>query len=66
MVKCVCCYMGLGFNDCFVTNVALTGGHYRTYIIISVSHPRSDSVELLILWTVACNGRGTNIVLQIP
>ena len=40
MVKCVR-YMGLGFNGCFVTGASLTGGHYKTYIISGVGHPRS-------------------------
>ena len=65
MVKCVC-YMGIGPNGCFVTGIALMGGHYRIYIISGVAHPRSNSVVLLVLWTVSCNGWGTSIVLQVP
>jgi hypothetical protein len=38
------------------------GGHYRTYIISSVSHPRSNSVKLLALWMVVYNGRGTGVM----
>jgi hypothetical protein len=34
------------------------------YIMSSVGHLRSDSVGLLVLWTVVYNGRGTDIVLQ--
>jgi hypothetical protein len=44
MVKCVCCYMDLGFNCCFVSNIALTGDYYRMYIISGVGHPRSESI----------------------
>ena len=65
MAKCMCCYMGLGFNDCFVTDASLTGDHYRMYIISSVGHPKSDLVGLLVLRTIAYNGRGTSIVLQV-
>ena len=54
MVKCVC-YIGLGFNGCFVTNAGLVGSHYRTYIINGVGHPRLDSIMPLILWMVAYN-----------
>jgi hypothetical protein len=57
---CVC-YMG-----CFVTSIALIGDHYRTYIISGVGHPRSDSVVLLVLWTVVYNIRGTDVVLLVP
>jgi hypothetical protein len=31
-------------------------GHYRIDITSSVGHPRSDSVVLLVLCMVACNG----------
>jgi hypothetical protein len=44
------CYMGLGSNGCFVTNVVLMGGHYRTDIISGVGNPRSNSVVPLVLW----------------
>jgi hypothetical protein len=64
--KCVCCYMGFGSNSCFVTSASLTSDHYRMYIINSVGHLMSDSVGLLMLWTVAYNGQGTGIVLQVP
>jgi hypothetical protein len=40
--------------------------HYRTDIINGVGYSRSDSVVLLVLCTVACNGWSTNIVLQVP
>jgi hypothetical protein len=36
--------MGIGSNGCFVIDTALMGGHYRTNIINSVGHMRSDSV----------------------
>ena len=63
MVKYVCCYMGLESDGCFLTGTTLKGSHYRTYIISSVGHPRSDSIRLLVLWMVAYNGRGIDIVL---
>ena len=50
----------------FVTGVALMGGHYRTYIINGVGHPRSNSVVPLVLCTVAYNIWGTGVVLQVP
>ena len=46
MVKYVC-YMGFGSNGCFMVGIALTGGHYRTYIISGLGHPRLDSAVLL-------------------
>jgi hypothetical protein len=49
-----------------VADAALKGGHYRTDIISGVGHLRSDSVVPLVLCMVACNGWGTNIVLQVP
>jgi hypothetical protein len=65
MVKCVC-YMGLGSKDCFVTDVVLMGGHYRTDIISGIGHSRSESVVPLVLCMVAYNNWGTGIVLQVP
>jgi hypothetical protein len=68
MVKCMCVlYGGFGSNG-FVTKVQqfLMVGHYRTNIISSVGHPRSDSVMPLVLCTRACNDWGTGIVLQVP
>jgi hypothetical protein len=44
----------------------LTAGHYRMYIISSVGHSRSDSIGLLVLWTVAYGIRDTNIVSHVP
>jgi hypothetical protein len=41
-------------------------GHYKTDIISSVGHPRLDLVVPLVLYTVACNGWDTDIVLQVP
>jgi hypothetical protein len=51
---CVC-YIGLGSNDCFMANVALIGGHYRTDVISGVSHTRLDSVMLLVLCMIVYN-----------
>jgi hypothetical protein len=58
-------YMGIGSNGCSVACAALTSNHYRTYVISGVGHPRSDLVVLLVLCTVACNGWGMGIVLQV-
>jgi hypothetical protein len=66
IVKYVCYYMGLGSNDCFMTNITLTDGHYKMYIISRVTHLRSDLIRLLVLWMVAYNGQNTGIVLQVP
>jgi hypothetical protein len=60
------CYMGFGSNGYFMTDAVLMGSYYKTYIISSVSQPRSDSVVPLVLWTVAYNIRGTNVVLLVP
>ena len=53
----------------FVADAALMGGHYKTDIISIVtsgtSHPGSDLVVPLVLCTVAYNGWGTSIVLQV-
>jgi hypothetical protein len=49
----------------FVAGVALKGSHHKTDIISGVGHPRSDSVMLLVLYMVACNGWGTDIVLLV-
>ena len=65
MVKCVCCYMSLGSNGCFAISIALIGSHYMMYIINSVGHLRLDSVKLLVLWMVAYNGQGVDVVLQV-
>jgi hypothetical protein len=40
--------------------------HYRKDIISGVDYLRSDSVMQLVLCTVACNGWGVGIVLQVP
>ena len=47
-----------------MADTTLMGGHYRTDIIRGVGYPRSNSVMLLVLCTVACNIQGTGIVLQ--
>jgi hypothetical protein len=65
MVKCVC-YIGLGSNDCFMTDAALMGGHYRIDIINGVRHPMSDLDVPLVLYTLAYNIWGTGVILQIP
>jgi hypothetical protein len=49
----------------FVVVVALTGSRYRTDIISSVGYLRSNLVMQLVLCTVACNIRGTGILLQV-
>jgi hypothetical protein len=56
------------WSNGFVTNVQpfLVDGHYRTDIISGVGQPRSNSVVLLVLCMVACNGWGTDIILQVP
>ena len=41
-------------------------GHYKTYITNNIGHSKSDSVGLLVLWTVAYNIQGIKIVLQVP
>jgi hypothetical protein len=60
------CYMGLKFNGCFVTGVALTSDHYRMEVINGVGYPRSDSIVPLVLCTVAYNIWGTDVVLHVP
>ena len=62
MVKCV--YGGFGSNG-FVTKTQPfpMDGHFRTYIISGVGHPRSNSVVPLVLCTVAYNEWGISIVL---
>jgi hypothetical protein len=62
----VCCVIWAWIQWLFVAGAALTGSHYRTDIISCVSHLRSNSVVLLILCIIACNGWGTGIVLQVP
>jgi hypothetical protein len=57
------CYMGLGFNGCFVVSVALMGSHYRTNIISGVGYSRSELVILLVLCTVVYNIQSTGVVL---
>jgi hypothetical protein len=49
----------------FVAGAALMGNHYRTNIISVVDNLRSDSIVLLVLCMVACNGWGIGIVLQV-
>jgi hypothetical protein len=64
MIKCVC-YIGLGSNGYFMADATLTISHYRTAIISGVGHPKSDSIELLVLCMVACNIWGTSVVLLV-
>ena len=67
MVKCVCVCMGFGSNG-FVTKQShsLMDGHYMTYIISGMGHPRSKLVVPLILWMVAYKFWGIYNVLQVP
>ena len=53
MVKCVC--VGFGYND-FVTKIQPfpMDGHYRTYVISGMGHPRSNSIVPLVLCMVCC------------
>jgi hypothetical protein len=55
--------MGLGSNSCLMVGTTLTIGHYKTDIISSVGHPRSDLVVQLVLYTVAYKIWGTGVVL---
>jgi hypothetical protein len=67
MVKCVCVlYKGFGSNG-FVTKVQPFSmvGHYKMDVISGMGHLRSDLVVPLVLRTVACNGWGTGIILQV-
>ena len=66
MVKCVC-VEGFGSNG-FVTKVLSfpMDGHYRMDIISGVGHPKSNLAMPLVLCMIACNGWGTDIVLQVP
>jgi hypothetical protein len=58
--------MGLRSNGCFMADTALTDGHYSMDIISGVGHPRSDSVVLLVLYTITYNIRGIGVILQVP
>jgi hypothetical protein len=60
-------YGGFGSNG-FVVKVQPfpMDDHYRTDIISSVGHLRSDLVVPLVLYMVGCNGWSTDIVLQVP
>ena len=59
--------MGSFGSNAFMTKVQQfpMNGHYKIDIISGVGHPRSDSVVLLMLCMVACNGWGTGIVQQV-
>ena len=46
-------------------NCVWLAGYYTMYIINSVGHLKSNSVNLLVLWTIVYNSWGTNIVLQV-
>jgi hypothetical protein len=50
--------MGLGSNDYFVTDIALSGGLLRGPLEVGLGQAVS-------IWTVAYNDQGTNIVLQV-
>jgi hypothetical protein len=49
----------------FVTSAALMGSHYKTNIISSVGHPRSDLVVPLVLCMVVYNIWGIGVVLPV-
>ena len=67
IVKCICVIRVLDkMFICDRCSHFLMVGHYMTYIISSVGHLRSDSARLLVLWMVAYNGQGTDIILQVP
>ena len=62
------CVLYGGFeSNGFVTKVQsfLMDDHYKMDIISGVGHPRSNSIMPLVLCTVACNGWGIGIVLQV-
>jgi hypothetical protein len=50
--------MGLGSNDYFVTDTALSGGLLHGPLEVRLGRAVS-------IWTVMYNGRGTDIVLQV-
>jgi hypothetical protein len=62
------CMRGHFGSNGFVTKAQpfLMNGHYRTDIISSVGHSRSDSIVPLVLCTVAMQYPSTSIVLQVP
>jgi hypothetical protein len=59
------CYMGLGSNSCFMSDATLTSSHYKTDIISGVGYLRSNSIVMLVLYTVVYNIQGTGVVLQV-
>jgi hypothetical protein len=59
---CVLLY-GPWSNGYFVADAVLSSDHHMTYIINGVGHLRSDLVVSLVLWIVAYNIRGTDVVL---
>jgi hypothetical protein len=65
MIWSIVCNMSLGSNGCFVTDAASMGGHYRTNIISSMGHLRSDLVVSLVLCKIAYNIRSIDVVLQV-
>ena len=52
----MCVLYGPWMQWFFMAGAASMGGHYRTDIIIVVGHSRSDSVVLLVLCMIMCNG----------
>ena len=62
----MCVLYGLWIQWLFVGGTALKGGNYRMNIISGMGHLRSDLVVPLVLCTVAYNGWGTSIILQVP
>jgi hypothetical protein len=60
------CYMGFGSNGVHDRcSHCLMVGHYWTHITSNMGHLRSESVKLLVLWTVVYNGWGIGIVLYV-
>jgi hypothetical protein len=61
MVKCMWGLWIQWFHD--QAHYSLIDGYYKTYIINGVGHPRLDLVVPLVLYTIAFNMRGTDVVL---
>jgi hypothetical protein len=49
----------------FMANTALMGRSLQDICLSDMGHPRLDSIMLLVLRTVVCNGWGTGIVPQV-
>jgi hypothetical protein len=61
----VCMLYGSWIQWLFVASATSKDGHYRMDIISCMGNLRLDLVVTLVLCTVACNGWGTGIVLQV-